>query len=265
MWKGKKMRSNFAGGRVRKLESQATKHRIQGGLLVFIILVAMLIPGIYFLVPMVEAQANQTLIEKQEKNKVIVLLSTKELTPREHIKESYNQRRIDKENIPAGALTLSDLSNDYIVLRKIKENTILTKSDVISLNDLVPDSRRYQEYEGVIDVPTGLEEYSEKIVVDIRYLNLDLNRNEVILSKKELPLLIGTTLWLQLEDERERKLMDSAIKEKEQDGGSLILTIYTDPDIQEATEITYVPLDERGLTDEALMDSEVIEDEKQLE
>jgi len=80
-----------------------------------------------------------------------------------------------------------------------------------------------------------------------------------------LPLLIGTTLWLQLEDERERKLMDSAIKEKEQDGGSLILTIYTDPDIQEATEITYVPLDERGLTDEALMDSEVIEDEKQLE
>lgn len=59
--------------------------------------------------------------------------------------------------------------------------------------------------------------------------------------------------------------MDAAIKEKEEVGGSLILTIYTDPDIQEATEITYVPFDERTVEDEILEENEVIVNEKQLE
>lgn len=144
----------------------------------------------------------------------------------------------------------ASLSSDYIFKRNLSENEIITNGDVIKLSELVPHSRRYQEYNGVIDVPAGIEEYrngenNEILVVDVRYQNLAEERNEVILSKKEMPLLIGSTIWFEIEDERERKLMDSAMKEKQLEGGSLILTIYTDPVIQEKATVTYIPLDER--------------------
>lgn len=263
MLKGRgKLRSNFSGNRVRNLESQAKKHRIQGGLIMLIVAILALSASIYFLVPKIEARANENLIGQQEKNKVTVLFNIEGMKPRDHVNDNVIAKSIDKEHVPENALKKSDLQSDFIVIREISENSILTKSDIIRLSDFVPDARRYQEYAGIIEIPTGLEEYAEKIVVDIRYSNLDLDRNEVVLSKKELPLLIGTTLWIQLEDERERKLMDSAIKEKNIEGGKLILSIYTDPAIQEAAAITYVPLDER---EKLLERGEVIDYEEQLE
>lgn len=245
------LKDNFTGFRQNDLKSQARKHRIQGVLLTLIIVSAVLIAAGYFLWPKLEDNIRTSIQKEIDKEMVVVSVTKRAIDIREHIGDNVIQKKIKKEDIPKDALVTA-LSSDYIFKRTLSENEIITNGDVIKLTDLIPDSRRYQEYNGVIDVPSGIEEYrnsenSEPLVVDVRYQNLSEERNEVILSKKELPLLIGSTIWFEIEDERERKLMDSAMKEKQLDGGTLILTIYTDPVIQEKAEVTYIPLDERDM------------------
>ena len=203
------MKTNFVGLRQRNLRKQSNKHRMQGVIITSLIFSLLIGLSIYFILPKVRENAGKVILENIERNKVEVIVSRNDLEFRENINNNYEIKKIDKNLVPEKSLKLTDIKDNLVVTRNISKNSILTLDEVIPLTNLIPDLRRYEEFDGLIEIPRGIEQYmTEKqetlgsIIVDFRFRFLDNEKNidldEVILSKKEIPLLIGNTIWFAL-------------------------------------------------------------------
>lgn len=265
-----RIKDNFAGSRQSNLKNQARKHRLQGAMILLIVIIASAIPAVIYGFPLLKETIETRLLKAQEDNKVAAILSSQALGVRDKL-DAYKVLRISKEILPEDALVMADLNEDLILKRSVEANVILTKGDIMLIGDLVPDLQRYEEYSGIITIPSGLssgsedESNMETIVVDVRYRDRQAKRDEVILSKKEIPLIIGNTLWLRLENERERVLMNAAIQEKnslaEESFAEITLSIYTEPTLQEPAQVTYLLKEERLKLEAEI--NEVTKDEQQ--
>ena len=161
------------------------------------------------------------------------------------------QEKIDKQDRyfiedDNGNKQYIELNNIPIVAKvNMLKNTVLTRETVTQGNDTTSDDVRKQEY-NVIVLPTQIQTGD---YIDIR-LSLPTGEDYIVVSKKEveIPELGDTTstdtIWVNLTED-EILLMNSAIVDAfRMDGSKLYATTYTEPGMQQASDVTYVPRQE---------------------
>lgn len=155
-----------------------------------------------------------------------------------------------EENSDNYYYTNSNNQKQYIELNSVpivakvamSKNTVLTRETVTSAENISTNDVRQQEYNMIV-LPTQIETGD---YIDIR-LSLPTGPDYIVVSKKEVtvPDVAGVpsldTIWVNL-SESEILLLNNAIVEAyRMNGAKLYANIYTEPGMQEASQITYTP------------------------
>lgn len=165
------------------------------------------------------------------------LITPDDLTP-QTMTLSFNSVNMDtSEYIDVSSF---DEEKNYSAKIKIPEGTVVTTSMIKESG--INNDERLVEYNMII-LPSQLknEDY-----IDIR-LRLANGTETIVLAKKKVEQCTATSIWMKMK-EIEILTMNSAIVDAYLVGGAqLRATVYTNPDMQDATEQTY-PVNNEVLT-----------------
>ena len=117
---------------------------------------------------------------------------------------------------------------------EIPKGTIVTKSMLI--NGAIDSTERLVEY-NMISLPSQL---TEGVYIDVR-LKLPSGQDYVVVAKKYVEQANATTIWLKMSEIEIESLSNAIIESYIIDGSSLWADVYTSPQSQKASKITYVP------------------------
>ena len=155
-----------------------------------------------------------------------------------------------EENTENYFYTDSDNQKQYIELNSVPivakvamtRNTILTRETVTSAENISTNDVRQQEYNMII-LPTQIETGD---YIDIR-IALPSGPDYIVVAKKEVtvPDVAGVpsldTIWVNLSEDEILLLSNAIVEAYRIDGARLYANIYTEPGMQEASQITYTP------------------------
>lgn len=143
-------------------------------------------------------------------------------------------------NAPTDYATPSDFTETTYAKFNMTSGTVLSKEMIFESEEEMSDSLRTTEY-NMLSLPIDLETGD---IIDIR-LSLPSGTEYIVVSYKEVEIpMIGSsysadTIIMELSEE-EILMMSNAIVEAYQISGSkLYVSVYTDPGIQTAAEVTY--------------------------
>lgn len=142
---------------------------------------------------------------------------------------------IPESLVPAGAVsTIKDIERNVARI-DLEANTLLSQKMMVDVRDKITADLRVQDYSH-IQIPLDI---APEQFVDIRLKRPD-GSDEVVLSKKKILAVSGTTIWLAITEE-ERLYMNTSSVERALIDGSLYTTRYPDPENQPAAIVTYRP------------------------
>ncbi|WP_321835674.1 hypothetical protein [Clostridium butyricum] len=136
----------------------------------------------------------------------------------------------------APANSIKDISNiDEMSARiKLLPNTIITEDMIINMEERITDTIKNSDFNW-IRIHTFLEVGN---YVDIHYKEVD-GTDTIVASKKKVTNLSGNTFSANI-SELERAYINNATVRAAITGGELYLSIYPEPENQNAAEVTYV-------------------------
>lgn len=123
---------------------------------------------------------------------------------------------------------------DLVSRIELKKNTIVTYDMLIDMEEQITDEIKNSDFNW-IRIHTFLQQGD---YVDIHYKEMD-GTDTIVASKKKVTNLSGNTFSTNI-SELERAYINNATVRADVTGGELYLSIYPEPENQNAAEVTYV-------------------------
>lgn len=123
---------------------------------------------------------------------------------------------------------------DLVSRIELKKNTIVTYDMLIDMEEQITDEIKNSDFNW-IRIHTFLQQGD---YVDIHYKEMD-GTDTIVASKKKVTNLSGNTFSTNI-SELERAFINNATVRADVTGGELYLSIYPEPENQNAAEVTYV-------------------------
>lgn len=141
---------------------------------------------------------------------------------------------VSSENIPNDYITEKSQLKGLVARIKLGEKTVVSSDMFVDMNESIEDSTKNQDYDWI-----GVHAFAKQgDYVDIHFKKPD-GTDYIVAPKKKLIDLSGSVFSMNLKDEDERWLINSATVEASITGGILYTSIYPDPENQEPAKVTY--------------------------
>lgn len=160
---------------------------------------------------------------------------TKDITKGTPIDETLLES-ITQNSSVVPSTCIKDISDvkDLVSRIELKANTILTYDMLIDMDEQITDTIKNSDFNW-IRIHTFLQQGD---YVDIHYKEMD-GTDTIVASKKKVTNLSGNTFSTNI-SELERAFINNATVRADVTGGELYLSIYPEPENQNAAEVTYV-------------------------
>lgn len=127
-----------------------------------------------------------------------------------------------------------ELTKTMIMKVSVPAGTIVTKDMLTEASEITQDDERICEYYMIV-LPSTLENGD---YIDIR-LSLPTGESYIVVSKERVIQTTKSGLWLKLNQEQILTLENAIVENYQINGSKLFATLYTEPGIQNAAEVTY--------------------------
>ncbi len=209
----------------------------------------------------VKAVREETLeqAEQMRQSKKVAVLQLKEaLDSGALLTGVYEQVYLDPEAVPEDRVSALNLSgSEYRARRPLSKGAILTRQDIVSLSEWLPDSVKLREFKNIIDIPE-LAQAGDVVDVILSRSSEDGKYEEyIVMSDKRIEYLNGSVIHFAMVDDKERYIMGRAVSEASHSANALIwLDKYPDAEIQGPARVTYSSIIENTDETESEIDKE---------
>lgn len=149
-------------------------------------------------------------------------------------KEDLTKITQSKDMVPNDCITDLKQLKDKVTRIELKKKTVPTLDMLNKKDDQITDEIKNQDFNWIrIHTFLQINDY-----VDIHYKEVD-GTDYVVAAKKKVINLSGNTFSSNISD-AERKLINNATVRADVTGGIMYMTIYPEPENQEAAEVTYL-------------------------